>query len=68
MRASTITPRILASMRAAYAKARPRPTTPEQQHVAAINAIDAHNPGDRHRLAGYRHRDRLAEVIREVIS
>ncbi len=67
MRASSITPRVLAAMRADYRKTRPKPTTVERQHIDAINAIDRHNPGDRHRLAGRANAARLAEVIKEVI-
>ena len=63
-----VTERVLASMREDYRRTRPRPTTVERQHIDAINAIDRHNPGDRHRLAGRANAGRLAQVIREVIA
>ena len=68
MKAFPVTPRVLAAMRVDYRKTRPRPTTVERQHIDAINAIDRHNAGDRHRLAGRANAGRLAEVVREVIT
>jgi hypothetical protein len=68
MSTQRITPRLMATLRAEYAKTTPKPRTVGQQHQAAITVIDRHNPGDRFGLTGYAQSHRLTEVIREVIA